>query len=101
VGFDWPEVGGVLEKVAEEARELAMARTAEERREELGDLFFVLVRLASRLKLDPEDALRAANRKFRDRFSAMERAARAEGRTLDQYDAAGLDALWRTAKSGG
>ncbi|HEU5318937.1 MAG TPA: nucleoside triphosphate pyrophosphohydrolase [Chloroflexota bacterium] len=98
VGFDWPDVSGVLDKVAEEARELAEAGTAEERKEELGDLLFVLVRLASWLKLDPEDALRAANRKFRERFSAMEGAARAAGRTLDQYDAAGLDALWRAAK---
>ena len=100
VGFDWPDVEGVLEKVAEEARELAAASSPEERREELGDLFFVLVRLASRLKLDPEDALRAANRKFRERFAAMERAARAAGRTLDQYDAEGLDSLWRAAKRG-
>jgi tetrapyrrole methylase family protein/MazG family protein len=98
VGFDWPNVDGVLEKVAEEARELAEAATPEERKEELGDLLFVLVRLASWLKLDPEDALRAANRKFRDRFSAMERAAGAAGKTLDRYDAAGLETLWRQAK---
>jgi tetrapyrrole methylase family protein / MazG family protein len=98
VGFDWPDVRGVLDKVAEEARELARADSADQRREELGDLLFVLVRLASWLKLDAEDALRAANRKFRARFAAMERAARAEGRTLDQYDAEGLDALWNAAK---
>jgi tetrapyrrole methylase family protein/MazG family protein len=98
VGFDWPDVGGVLDKVAEEARELAQTVSADDRREELGDLLFVLVRLASWLKVDAEDALRQANRKFRGRFAAMEQAARAAGRTLDQYDAAGLDALWVRAK---
>ncbi len=98
VGFDWPDVSGVLGKVAEEAGELARAELEEQRREELGDLLFVLVRLASWLKLDAEDALRAANRKFRERFAHMERAARGEGRTLDEYDAAGLDALWNGAK---
>ena len=99
VGFDWPDVQGVLEKVAEEARELTEAATAEDRREELGDLLFVLVRLASWLELDPEDALRAANRKFKTRFAAMEEAARTEGKTLDQYGAADLDGLWRIAKA--
>ena len=101
VGFDWPDVDGVLEKVAEEARELAAAPDAAARHEELGDLLFVLVRLASWLKVDPEDALRAANRKFKVRFSSMERTARTEGKTLDQYDAAGLDRLWCAAKAGG
>jgi tetrapyrrole methylase family protein/MazG family protein len=99
VGFDWPDVQGVIEKVAEEARELASAVSHDERREELGDLLFVLVRLASWLKLDPEDALRAANRKFRARFAAMEASARGAGRTLEQYDAKGLDQLWTAAKS--
>ncbi|HET6316958.1 MAG TPA: MazG family protein, partial [Chloroflexota bacterium] len=99
VGFDWPDIDGVLDKVAEEARELARASSPEERREELGDLLFVLVRLASWLKLDAEDALRAANRKFRARFAVMEQDARAARKSLDQYDAAGLDALWTSAKA--
>jgi tetrapyrrole methylase family protein/MazG family protein len=98
VGFDWPDVEGVLEKVAEEARELAAAPDDAARGEELGDLLFVLVRLASWLKLDAEEALRAANRKFKGRFAAMERAARSQGRALDQYDAPGLDRLWTAAK---
>lgn len=99
VGFDWPDVQGVLEKVAEEARELTEATTDEARREEFGDLLFVLVRLASWLKLDAEDSLRAANRKFRARFAAMERAAHAEGKALNDYDAAGLETLWQAAKA--
>lgn len=98
VGFDWPDITGVLEKVAEEAREVAMARSQEERAEEFGDLLFVLVRLADRLGVDAEDALRAASAKFRARFARMEAAARMQGKTLETYDAAGLDALWNAAK---
>jgi tetrapyrrole methylase family protein/MazG family protein len=98
VGFDWPDVDGVLDKVAEEARELTIAATPAEREEEFGDLLFVLVRLADRLGLNAEDALRAANQKFRTRFAAMEAQARAAGKTLEDYDAAGLDALWNEAK---
>ncbi len=99
VGFDWPDVDGVLEKVAEEAREVAQARTADERARELGDLLFALVRLAGWLGVDAEDALRLANERFRTRFAAMEAAARAAGKTLEHYDAAGLDQLWRAAQA--
>ncbi len=98
VGFDWPDVTGVLEKVAEEAREVVAAKSSEQREEEFGDLLFVLVRLADRLGVDAEDALRAASAKFRARFARMEAAARAQGKTLETYDAAGLDALWNEAK---
>jgi tetrapyrrole methylase family protein / MazG family protein len=98
VGFDWPSIDGVLEKVAEETREVVSAPSAGERFEEFGDLLFVLVRLASWLKIDAEDALRAANHKFRTRFAAMEHAARAAGKTLEDYEADGLDRLWREAK---
>jgi tetrapyrrole methylase family protein / MazG family protein len=99
VGFDWPDVNGVLDKIAEETRELVEAETLDQKREEFGDLLFVLVRLAGWMGLDAEDTLRAANRKFRTRFSAMERAARAEQKTLDQYDSTGLEALWNRAKA--
>ena len=98
VGFDWPDVQGVLDKVAEEARELAESASEADRQEEFGDLLFVLVRLADRLGVNAEDALRAANQKFRVRFAAMERAATAAGKSLEDYDAAGLDALWNRAK---
>jgi tetrapyrrole methylase family protein/MazG family protein len=98
VGFDWPDVEGVLDKIAEESREVVAARDEAERQEELGDLFFVLVRLADRLGVNAEDALRAANQKFRNRFAAMEREAATAAKTLEDYDAAGLDALWNRAK---
>jgi uncharacterized protein YabN with tetrapyrrole methylase and pyrophosphatase domain len=98
VGFDWPDADGVVEKVAEEARELTAA-PPESRQEELGDLVFSVVNLARRLGIDAEEALRAANGKFRARFAAMEATAREAGKTLDEYDAAGLDALWLRAKA--
>jgi tetrapyrrole methylase family protein/MazG family protein len=97
VGFDWPDVGGVVDKVAEEARELAGA-PPEGRQEELGDLLFTIVNLARRLGVDAEEALRSSNQKFRARFAAMEGAARAAGRTLEEYDLEGLNALWDEAK---
>ncbi len=100
-GFDWPEVSGVLEKVAEEAKELARAAESGDRdatEDELGDLLFTLVNLARRLKLDPEKALRRANAKFAERFRAMEKAARREGRELRKMDLDELETLWSRAK---
>lgn len=97
VGFDWPDVAGVVDKVAEEARELTAA-APEGRQEELGDLLFTIVNLARRLGIDAEEALRGANHKFRTRFAAMEGAAGVAGKTLEQYDLAELDALWEAAK---
>ncbi len=83
-GFDWPQTQGALAKVEEEARELAAAKgNHAEQEAELGDLLFAVVALARHLKLNPEDALRAANRRFRGRFEAMEARAREEGRALD------------------
>jgi tetrapyrrole methylase family protein / MazG family protein len=101
VGFDWPDVAGVVEKVAEEARELAEAPPEDHkaRQEELGDLLFAAVNLSRRLGIDAEEALRGANAKFRARFAAMEGAARGAGKGLEEYDASGLDALWEGAKA--
>jgi tetrapyrrole methylase family protein/MazG family protein len=98
VGFDWPDVQGVLDKVAEEAAEVAGATSQAEREEEFGDLLFVLVRLADRLGVNAEDALRAANQKFRTRFATMEAQASAAGKSLEDYDPSGLDSLWNEAK---
>ena len=94
-GFDWPDAGGVLDKVVEEAREVAEARTGAERAEELGDLLFTLAQYARHLGIDAEDALRAANAKFVRRFQAME----AEGSLPEEMD--GLEAAWSRAKAGG
>ena len=98
VGFDWPDVGGVLAKVEEEAAEIAAAPDASERQAEFGDLLFTLVNLARHLELDPETALRGANHRFEQRVRAMEALAAESGRGLETLDAAALDALWRRVK---
>jgi ATP diphosphatase len=101
VGFDWPDAGAVLEKIAEEAQELAEARAAGDPAglaEEYGDLMFVMANLARHLKIDPEAALRGANAKFTRRFAAIEAALAAEGRTPSDSTLAEMDALWDAAK---
>jgi tetrapyrrole methylase family protein/MazG family protein len=101
VGFDWPEDEGVLDKVAEEARELAAETTRERQEEELGDLLFALVNLARRMKVNPEDALRSSSGRFYRRFEAMEQAARDAGRDVRDMSAEELDGLWNRAKAAG
>jgi nucleoside triphosphate diphosphatase len=101
VGFDWPDAGPVLDKIAEEAAEVAEARGDPQRVfEELGDLLFVVANLARHLEVDPEAALRAANAKFVRRFQGIEAALRAEGRTPEDSDLAEMDALWEAMKRG-
>ncbi len=102
VGFDWPEVGQVVDKIAEEAGELVAARDRlgpAEVAEEFGDLLFVMANLARHLDVDPEAALRAANEKFTRRFRAIEDALAARGRRPDESDLAEMDALWNAAKA--
>lgn len=106
VGFDWPDVEGLFEKVDEELAELRAEIAHSESsdtpsddavEEELGDLMFTVVNLARRLKVDPESALRRSNAKFRARFTAMERAA-GGGEALAALGPDELDHLWRAAK---
>jgi MazG family protein len=97
VGFDWEHPGQVLEKLDEELQELAAARengTPPEVEGEIGDLLFVLVNLARLLKVDPEQALRKTNAKFRKRFAHVEKHAVLPGATLDE-----MEALWQEAKA--
>jgi ATP diphosphatase len=98
LGYDWPTVDGVLDKVLEEADELRRAASDAERSEEFGDLLFVLVNLARRRGIEAEAAVRAANAKFRRRFASVERGAAAQGVALRDLDFAALDALWDAAK---
>ena len=101
IGFDWPDTDGTLDKISEEARELAQARDsgqAPEIAEEFGDLLFVMVNLARQLDIDPEAALRGANAKFTRRFGAVEAALAAQGRRPQDSDLAEMDALWNDAK---
>jgi nucleoside triphosphate diphosphatase len=122
VGFDWPEIEGLFEKLAEETVELreelkaapgkgpsgkgiagsGKSQVAPDLRErledEVGDLFFVLVNIARYLSLDPESALRKTNRKFKRRFQWMEERLRASGRAPQQASMDELETLWQQAK---
>ncbi|MEM7520731.1 MAG: nucleoside triphosphate pyrophosphohydrolase [Pseudomonadota bacterium] len=102
VGFDWPDAGHVLAKVAEEAAELVEAAetlTEAEVEEEYGDLMFVMANLGRHLGLDPEAAVRGANAKFTRRFEAVERRLAAMGKTPRESDLAEMDALWDAVKA--
>ncbi|WP_420394777.1 nucleoside triphosphate pyrophosphohydrolase [Nioella sp.] len=104
VGFDWPHIGQVVDKIAEEARELAEAREAlpqEKIAEEMGDLLFVMANLARHLKVDPETALRDANAKFVRRFHFIERELEARGKRPSDSDLEEMDGLWDAAKTAG
>ena len=101
VGFDWENAGQVMEKLDEELAEFAEARRGADHAEledELGDLLFVLVNLARFVKVDPEQALRRANAKFRTRFAHIERRLAERGKKLEESTIEEMEALWQEAK---
>ena len=105
IGFDWPDVNGLFDKLAEETRELRheiesgeTSHRNERITEELGDLLFTAVNLARHLHVDPEVALRKTNAKFRRRFAAMEREAGGRSQ-LEKLSADELETLWSRAKN--
>ena len=118
VGFDWPEIEGLFEKLKEETEELRehiqnlpagvlkprnSSRIPEELRShiegEVGDLFFVLVNVARYLSVDPESSLRKTNRKFRRRFGWVEGQLQRQGKKLEQSNLEEMEALWQQAKT--
>jgi MazG family protein len=102
IGYDWPSIDGVLDKVVEETDELREAAEGDDPAawsEEFGDLLFVLVNVARKRGIEAEAAVRAANAKFRRRFGSVERQAAERGVALRDLDFAALDALWDTAKA--
>ena len=102
VGFDWPDVNPVLDKLHEEIDEVraefAAHAPAERLLDEIGDVLFVCVNLARHAKVDASQALRHANAKFERRFRRMEQLAAADGTVLERLDLAAQDALWDRAK---
>lgn len=102
VGFDWPDVAGVLDKVHEEVGELRAELNGADRErlaDEVGDLFFACVNLARRLDIDPEASLRQANAKFERRFRRMEALLAEQGRGPSDASPAELDQLWEQVKA--
>ena len=99
LGYDWPSLDGVLDKVVEETDELRRAADDSEWTEEFGDLLFVLVNVARRRGIEAEAAVRAANAKFRRRFASVEQGAATRGVALRDLDFEALDALWDAAKA--
>ena len=91
-GFDWPDIEGPKAKIREELDEIAEA-SAEELEEEVGDLLFAAVNFARHLKIDPEEALRKANRKFENRFRSIETVPGFQNMSLDE-----MEALWTATK---
>jgi ATP diphosphatase len=106
VGFDWPDIEGIFDKLQEEVRELKeviFAGADENRRDrledEIGDMLFVIVNIARYLKIDSESALKRANRKFKRRFRYMETELAKQGKTLEETSLPEMEALWQRAKS--
>jgi len=106
VGFDWPDIEGVFEKLQEEVNELKEvissggdADRRERLEDEIGDMLFVIVNIARYLKIDSESALKRANRKFKARFRYMEAELAKQGKTLEQTSLAEMESLWQKAKS--
>jgi tetrapyrrole methylase family protein/MazG family protein len=100
VGFDWPDIEGVLEKIAEEIQEVRDAANEGELAGELGDLFFSLVNLARWKKIDAESALRGTNRRFRQRFAYVEAGAKKQAKNVSDMTIDEMEALWQEAKTG-
>jgi MazG family protein len=106
VGFDWPDIEGIFDKLQEETLELKEVISAggdERRRErledEIGDMLFVIVNIARYLKIDSESALKRANRKFKARFRYMEAELAKQGKSLEETPMEEMEALWQKAKS--
>jgi tetrapyrrole methylase family protein/MazG family protein len=101
VGFDWPEIEGVLAKIVEEIEEVKSAANQEQLAEEIGDLLFALVNLARWKKVDAESALRGTNMKFKKRFGYVEQGAKKQSRSLSDLSLDEMDGLWNEAKRDG
>jgi len=101
VGFDWPDISGILDKLDEEMKEFREALNLQDRKricEEIGDLLFVLANIARFLRIDPEEALNKTLEKFTERFNYIETKLRQEGKTLRESNLIEMDRLWEEAK---
>lgn len=103
IGFDWPDVGGVIDKIHEELNEVQYeintGSSSSRLHDEIGDLLFACTNLARHLNVDPETALQSTNNKFKRRFEYIEQHVAAQNKTLSGCELAELDALWNQAKT--
>jgi len=99
VGFDWPDIGGVLDKLIEEVSEVRAATDGAELAAEIGDLLFTLVNFSRWKNIDAESALRAANTRFKKRFAQVEQGASEKGVPLTEMSLDEMEALWQLAKN--
>jgi len=103
VGFDWPNIESIFDKIHEEIdevkAEVAIPDNHARLLDEMGDLLFACTNLARHLNIDPEQALQAGNEKFYRRFSQLELIANAQNKNLKQLSLVELDALWKQVKS--
>lgn len=102
VGFDWPSLDGVMDKICEEAQELTDAAdslNADDIEDEMGDLIFAVTNLARKLGVDPETALRRTNHKFTRRFKAIEDYAHKTDTPLSELGLDKMESLWQAAKT--
>ena len=100
VGFDWPDIEGVKQKLLEEWGEVTAARTSEELERELGDLLFTAVNLVRWYQCDAESVLRKANQRFYQRFREIEVNARQQNRSLSDLSLEEMEAIWQATKRG-
>jgi len=98
VGFDWPDVRGVVDKIDEECHELLSAQDLASQADELGDLLFSVVNLARHYEIDAESALRETNARFRERFAHIEKSAHAQGKTINDLSLDEMEGYWQEAK---
>jgi tetrapyrrole methylase family protein/MazG family protein len=99
MGFDWEDYQGVIDKVAEELRELDDAESPEERESEMGDVLFSVVNASRWLGAEAETALRLSNRRFYTRFTTMERLCRERGQSFKDLPLDSKELLWEEAKA--
>lgn len=98
IGFDWEDAEGPLKKLGEEIKELSEAKSRKELKDEMGDILFSCVNLARHLKLDPEDMLRQANKKFVKRFRLMQKKLIKENKDLSSASLKEMDKVWNKIK---
>jgi len=98
VGFEWESEADVWKKLQEEIQEFHSATSPEEKAEEMGDILFTIVNVARKNGINPEDALRESNAKFRHRFTALEKKVYAQGKQLQDLNLDQLDEIWEEVK---